>query len=202
MRTKIYTKGGDKGETSLFGGSRVSKGHRQIEMYGSIDELNAVIGLCVSELTGTSKNNESSAPRIANLLKNVQNELFNIGSHLACGDDKLRVHLPALSTDLTHNLENEIDAFTDALPELREFILPGGSMDAAFLHLARTVCRRAERELVRFQESDTDPSETTHLAASSAVVFLNRLSDYLFVASRMINHDLKVSETKWQKGAR
>lgn len=194
MRTKIYTKGGDKGETSLFGGPRVSKANPQLEAYGHVDELNAFMGLCISQIKISSLD-QSAVLSICEHLEKAQNELFAIGSHLACADDKLRSKLPSLSELLPKEFEKQIDAMTDILPELHEFILPGGHIAASTLHAARTICRRAERAVVGFYSTHQSDSEIKN----QIILFLNRLSDYLFVAARLANFINHFPEIKWRK---
>lgn len=192
MRTKIYTKGGDLGETSLLGGQRVSKSNPQLEAYGTVDELNAAIGICICHID----TNSEPLQNLLHTLQTTQSELFNIGSHLACIDDSLKDKLPRLSDTFILHLENQIDEMTSHLPELREFILPGGHPLSAALHLARTICRRAERHIVSCEISPPKPESLTY---RQIVTFINRLSDYLFVAARFANYIHKVNEVKWQK---
>jgi cob(I)alamin adenosyltransferase len=192
MKTKIYTKSGDLGETSLFGGPRVSKAHSSIEAYGNVDELNAVLGLARATLNAESVKNKN-LESLSEKLFHIQNELFTVGSHLACADEKLRDHLPPLDALKVEQLESDIDKMNDKMPELREFILPGGHLLASQLHLARTVCRRAERSVV----SSTEKPLSESLAL--VVTYLNRLSDYLFVVARYANHLTDTPEIKWKK---
>lgn len=189
MKTKIYTKGGDHGLTSLFGGPRVSKSHEALNAYGTIDELNACLGLCLNHLP-------TAEVHLAELLSRVQNELFTIGSHLACADESWRDKLPSLKKLRVDLLENQIDVMTDSTPELREFILPGGHIAATHLHLARTVCRRAERATVAFSELAGQVSQDTMLPI---IIYLNRLSDFLFVAARFVNFKTLTKEVTWTK---
>jgi cob(I)alamin adenosyltransferase len=177
---KIYTKTGDKGSTSLVAGTRLSKAHIRIEAYGSVDELNAQIGL----LADVGKNDKWNV-----VLNKIQNELFVLGSQLANDDEEMKKHLPSQSPDLIKLLENEIDDYTKILPELKHFILPGGSIAVSQAHVARTVCRRAEREVIKLSESENIDSQI--------IVFLNRLSDYLFVLSRFIAFENQVPEKQW-----
>ena len=180
---KIYTKTGDDGNTNLFGGggnSRVSKGDARIDAYGNIDELNGYIGWAAVVAT----------PAMAEPLRNVQSDLFTIGSHLAVADGAaLPASLPMLDESIIARLEMQIDAAVAMLPPLRNFILPGGSELSARLHIARTVCRRAERRLVRFA-GDRPVSPTI-------LTFLNRLSDWLFVQARVANHAGGVADVPW-----
>ncbi|MBS1525413.1 MAG: cob(I)yrinic acid a,c-diamide adenosyltransferase [Bacteroidetes bacterium] len=177
---KIYTKTGDKGHTSLIGGTRVPKHHLRIESYGTVDELNSYIGLV---------RDQDIANHDKEILKQVQDRLFTIGSSLASDPERSKMVIPDLSETDIALLETEIDTMDKALPELRHFILPGGSNAISFCHIARCVCRRAERL-------------TVHLAGESTVdgkvvIYLNRLSDYLFTLARKIGHDHKIPENQW-----
>ena len=174
---KIYTKTGDKGETSLLGGTRVSKSHHKLEAYGTVDELNSTIGL-IAALNPTHKT----------FLLNVQHKLFNIGSKLAAEKD-LTFPLPDVSIDDINILEKEIDCLNEKLPQLKNFILPGGSAISAHTQIARCVCRRAERNVVGLGETKY----------TTIVGYLNRLSDYLFVLSRDFLRLEGVEEVKWEK---
>ena len=183
MATKIYTKTGDTGQTSLIGGTKVPKSHLRIETYGTIDELNSYIGLVTdySEDTNTR-----------NILKEIQDRLFTIGSSLACDPEKEpHLKLPDLKEEDILLLEKEIDKMNEALPEMKSFILPGGHVAVSVTHIARCICRRAERLCVGMQED--------HLFVSPLVIkYINRLSDYLFVLARYTGHLLKVEEVKWK----
>lgn len=192
MKAKIYTKTGDKGQTSLVGGTRISKSDARLEAYGTLDELNSVLGLVRAFLGGASLD-AGFAGAVETALETVQNNLFNIGSHLACEDAKIRSGLPGLHAGSLEALETLMDVWEAELPPLKNFILPGGSRLAGFAHLARTVCRRAERETVRLNSSGAD-IEAQH------VVYLNRLSDWLFLLAREFNHHLKQRDLEWQKG--
>ncbi|MBS1502336.1 MAG: cob(I)yrinic acid a,c-diamide adenosyltransferase [Bacteroidetes bacterium] len=177
---KIYTKTGDKGHTSLIGGARVPKHHLRIESYGTVDELNSYIGLV---------RDQDIANHDKEILKQVQDRLFTIGSSLASDPEKSKMVIPDLQQEDIGLLEKEIDAMDEVLPQLRHFILPGGNNAVSFCHIARCVCRRAERL-------------TVHLAEESAVdekviIYLNRLSDYLFTLARKIGHDHKIPENQW-----
>lgn len=182
---KIYTRSGDEGQTSLFAGGRISKSHLRLHAYGTVDELNAVLGLAASAGVGGS---------VAGPLERVQSELFVLGADLATPLDAQPKWLVRVSGEMTARLEHEIDTWQAALPELRNFILPGGAMGGAFLHQARVVCRRAERWLVALQEHEAVNPE--------ALRYLNRLSDWLFVAARTANHDAGQPERIWQAPAR
>ena len=168
---KVYTKGGDKGETSLIGGERVSKASARIDGYGTIDELNACVGLMVEAL-GASQ----AGPHLIPILRRVQNELFNLGAELACGDAATRAKLPRIEQRHVDGLERDIDAVNDDLPALKSFVLPGGGWASAYFHLARTVCRRCERLVVALAATED--------VGPLAVQYLNRLSDALFVWGR------------------
>jgi cob(I)alamin adenosyltransferase len=168
---KVYTKGGDGGETSLIGGERVSKASPRIECYGTVDELNAVVGLVIEALGGSQ-----AGPHMIPILRRVQNELFNLGAELACGDAETRAKLPRIEQRHIDGLERDIDAVNDDLPALKSFVLPGGGWPSAYSHLARTVCRRAERLVVALAASDD--------IGPLDVQYLNRLSDAFFVWGR------------------
>jgi cob(I)alamin adenosyltransferase len=177
---KIYTKTGDKGLTSLIGGTRVPKYNLRIESYGTVDELNSYIGLV---------RDQDISAHDKDLLKQVQDRLFTIGSSLASDPEKSWMVIPGLHAEDITLLESEMDAMNEYLPELRHFILPGGNNAISYCHIARCVCRRAERLGV-------------HLATESSVdekviIYLNRLSDYLFTLARKIAHNAKIAENQW-----
>jgi len=167
---RVYTRGGDKGETSLIGGDRVSKADARLDCYGTADELNAVIGLVAEAL-------EKSAARdfLLPILRRVQNELFNLGCELATPDPEMLAKLPRIEQRHIDALERDIDAVNDELPALKSFVLPGGGWPSAYCHLARTVCRRCERLVVALAQ---------HEEVGLTVQYLNRLSDALFVWGR------------------
>jgi cob(I)alamin adenosyltransferase len=169
---RVYTKGGDKGETSLIGGDRVSKTDPRIECYGTIDELNAVIGLVIEALAQSA-----AGPHLTPILRRVQNELFNLGCELATPDAERRAKLPRIEPRHVEGLERDIDAVNDELPALKSFVLPGGGWASAYFHLARTVCRRAERLVVGLGQAED-------IGGDGPVQYLNRLSDALFVWGR------------------
>lgn len=177
---KIYTKSGDKGETSLFGGERVKKNHLSIHAYGTVDELNSWIGLIKDTI------DDKYNP----FLIKVQEQLFTIGSYLATGDNKkMMAHLPKLSDSPVIELEKSIDVMQEALPEMKNFILPGGHSISSYCHLARCVCRRAERLTIETSEiQNVNPF---------IITYLNRLSDYLFVLARKVLFDLNIPEQPW-----
>jgi cob(I)alamin adenosyltransferase len=182
---KIYTKTGDTGDTGLFGGGRVPKSHPRVEAYGDVDELNATIG--VARATGSPPDQQIDA-----LLVRVQQDLFAIGALLATPDrERMRMHLDKAKIDQERvaELERAIDAADAELEPLRAFILPGGSPKAAALHVARTVCRRAERRIVDI----ADEMEIPPLV----IVYLNRLSDVLFTLARLANKRASAEETAW-----
>ena len=180
---RIYTRGGDSGETSLVGGQRLPKDSLRIECYGTVDELNAFLGLaCVSA--------ENDIPDLAVILKRVQNELFNLGSILATRSEDIHPKQPRVTAAEIAQLETEIDFANESLAPLRSFVLPGGSRLSAELHVCRTVCRRAERLTVALAREET--------IAPEAIQYLNRLSDALFVWSRWVNHVLRAPEVLWQ----
>jgi len=178
---KIYTKTGDTGKTSLFKGTRVLKSDLRVETYGTVDELNSIIGIAISQ---------GMPEKISEDLTKISNLLFNLGSDLATPlDSNLQINR-IQNCDIAF-LEQMIDEYSEKMPELRNFILPGGSKPASFLHQARTVCRRAERLAVSLMEIDD--------IGDLPVIFLNRLSDYLFTAARYANQLLVVAEREWKK---
>jgi len=168
---RVYTRGGDKGETSLIGGERVSKADARLDCYGTADELNAVIGLTVEALVQSA-----ARDHLTPILRRVQNELFNLGCELATPDPVRRAKLPRIEQRHIDALERDIDAVNDDLPALKSFVLPGGGWASAYFHLARTVCRRCERLVVGLAASED--------VGALAVQYLNRLSDALFVWGR------------------
>lgn len=182
---KVYTKRGDGGETSLYGGDRVRKDHLRVEAYGAVDELNAALGLALAELEGQD---------CAELLRGVQRRLFDIGGELACPDVERREAagkgLPRVRDKDVAALEGCIDGLEAELEPLRSFILPGGSRASGLLHLARTVCRRAERRVVSLAERDA--------VAPVVLRYLNRLSDCLFELARAANRRAGVADTEWK----
>jgi cob(I)alamin adenosyltransferase len=194
---KIYTRTGDKGKTSLIGGARVSKSHVRLETYGTLDELNSVIGLLrhevEDELNRLAPEGESLS-RIEGLLTEIQVDLFNVGSQLACEDATLRTQLPTVSAAHIQDLEKAMDEFSADLAPLKNFILPGGSRSASIAHLARTVCRRAERSCVLLSESEDVAPEDF----GGVIVYVNRLSDFFFVLARHLNRLLEREETLWK----
>ncbi len=178
---KIYTKTGDKGETSLFGGQRVPKGALRIEAYGTVDELNSVLGIVRSENTDST---------IEKILGDLQAGLFDLGADLATPRASTSKQIKRIDVNDAQPLEKAIDSLEQNLKPLRGFILPGGSAVAAKIHFARTVCRRAERKVVQLARQED--------IGDAIVVFLNRLSDLLFVLARHANQVANVSETEWK----
>ena len=183
MAIKIYTKTGDKGTTSLIGGTKVPKSHLRIEAYGTVDELNSYIGLCKDLLT------DEQAKKI---LLEVQDRLFTIGASLACDPIKApKMRIPDLKETDVELLEKEMDRMNETTSPMKSFILPGGHTTLSQLHIARCVCRRAERCSVRL--------ELESLEVEAIIIkYLNRLSDYLFVLSRYTGHQMKVEEIPWK----
>lgn len=180
---KIYTKTGDKGKTSLLGGSRVLKSSLRIDTYGTVDELNSYIGL-LADFEINQQRQE--------LLRNVQNNLFSIGSHLAAEDPAKFDRLPSLEESEIEQLEKEIDKMTSSLPEMRNFILPGGHPEVSYCHIARSVCRRTERLVVALGNEE-DVNEII-------LIYLNRLSDFLFTLARKMAAEHGVEEIPWKPG--
>ena len=182
MSQKIYTRTGDKGKTSLIGGSKVLKSDMRIEAYGTVDELNSWVGFVNDNFKDTRSNH---------ILKEIQDRLFTIGSSLACDPEKqVKLAIPDLhEADITL-LEVEIDSMTKKLPEMKHFILPGGNSSVSIAHIARCICRRAERYCVNLQARDGHVEPLI-------IKYLNRLSDYLFVLARYVGHKLNVPELKW-----
>ena len=180
---KIYTKTGDKGTTTLIGGTKVSKAHLRIEAYGTVDELNSYIGLCKDLLTDEEGKS---------VLQEIQDRLFTIGSALACDPEKeAKMKIPDLNEADIVLLEKEIDEMGNKLPVMKSFILPGGHPSISHLHIARCICRRAERCCVRL-ESEKNEVE------SIIIKYLNRLSDYLFVLARYTGHLLNIPDVPWK----
>jgi cob(I)alamin adenosyltransferase len=189
MALKIYTKTGDLGKTSLIGGTKVPKSHIRIETYGTVDELNSYIGLVNDHLYAAALQLPLQG---VGGLKEIQDRLFTIGSSLACDPDKEPLmKMPDLKESDITLLEKEIDAMNEALPPMKSFILPGGHIAVSTTHVARCICRRAERCCVNMQEQEifVDPL---------VIKYLNRLSDHLFVLSRYIGHLLNAPEIPWK----
>ena len=183
MAFKIYTKTGDKGKTSLIGGTKVLKSHRRIDAYGTTDELNSFVGLSLDYLNSFL---------IDNVLAEVQDRLFTIGSALACDPEKeTKLKIPDLHEEDVTLLEKEIDKMTAELQPMKSFILPGGHVAVSSLHVARCVCRRAERLCVGLQKKNDEVDPLI-------IIYLNRLSDYLFVLARFAAKKLSVEEIPWK----
>lgn len=185
-KAKIYTRTGDKGTTRLVDGSCVEKFNPRVEAYGTVDELNSYLGV-----VRTTLSEQSIFHSLDLVLEKIQNELFNIGSLLATDKEEVFKTLPAITEVQIKFLEQQIDELSQGLPELRNFILPAGHPVAAHLHVARTCCRRSERRSAEIAVKDERYSLTLQ--------YLNRLSDYLFVAARWANHATGVVDVLWQK---
>ena len=184
---KIYTKTGDKGTTALFGGTRVPKDHIRIESYGTVDELNSYIGLI---------RDQEINPLYKNILIEIQDRLFTVGAILATPPEKevkkngeLRLQKLGITESDIELLEKEIDTMEEALPPMTHFVLPGGHTTVSYCHIARCVCRRAERLAVHLDHNEA--------VAEIVIKYLNRLSDYLFVLARKLSNDLNAEEVKW-----
>ena len=184
---KIYTKTGDKGTTALFGGTRVPKHHIRIDSYGTVDELNSHLGLIRDQdIDAHSKS----------ILQIIQDKLFTVGAVLATDPEKAilksgkeRLNIPKISSEDIELLEKEMDSMNEILPQMTHFVLPGGHQTVSFCHIARCVCRRAERLASALNELEPFQPET--------LTYLNRLSDYLFVLARKLSKDLQAEEVKW-----
>ncbi len=184
---KIYTKTGDKGTTALFGGTRVPKHHIRIDSYGTVDELNSHLGLI---------RDQDINPHYKTVLIDIQDRLFTVGAILATDPEKAtlkngkdRLNIPKISKTDIERLEQEMDTMNEALPPMTHFVLPGGHQTVSFCHIARCVCRRAER--LASALNDLEPFQPESL------VYLNRLSDYLFVLARKLSRDVEAEEVKW-----
>ncbi len=178
---KIYTKSGDDGTTSLIGGTRVPKYDIRIESYGTVDELSAWIGLIRDQNIGE---------KISNNLVDIQSKLFTVEAMLACDRECSKLKIPEIVSEDIIFLENEIDRMTDELPVLKSFILSGGNTTVSYCHVARTICRRAERLVIQLNKQ--------HFVNKLTLKYLNRLSDYLFVLARKIGNDKHIVETLWK----
>jgi cob(I)alamin adenosyltransferase len=178
---KIYTKTGDKGTTSLIGGTRVAKSHLRIECYGTVDELNSYIGLVRDQAVNAGR---------ADVLKEIQDRLFTMGASLASDPEKSKMKTPDLLEEDVQLLEREIDVMMAEVPPLRAFVLPGGHQSVSFCHVARCVCRRAERLAIRLQEES--------FVEQLVIIYLNRLSDYLFALCRKMTYELQAEEVEWK----
>ena len=185
---KIYTKTGDTGETSLFDNTRVSKADPRVDAYGEVDEVNACLGAAIAAINEGPP--EGGHYNIQAVLQTIQKDLFAVGARLADPSSRIadRVTKAAITTQQIELLETTIDRLEEELPPLRRFILPGGSSAGALLHLARTVCRRAERRVIGLGPDAVE---------ASVIIYLNRLSDLLFVMARAVNHRAGIPETEW-----
>ena len=187
-KSKVYTKTGDQGETGLVSGNRTLKSDARIELYGELDELNSRIGVSCSELSS-----EISFQQIVNFLHHVQSAIFDLGSNLACEvENREKYKLPQISNEFIEDIELEIDKLDSELPTLKNFILPGGSKIASTIHLCRTNARSVERKLVHYFDV------TKEELPENSLIFLNRLSDYLFVLARYVNKVKGVEEITWK----
>jgi cob(I)alamin adenosyltransferase len=186
--TKIYTRAGDRGQTRLVGGQKVAKDSARLETYGTVDELSACLGLARTALEQPGA--PPGAAELGAIIRRIQNELFNLGSELATLPADLHPQQPVVQARHVEALEREIDGWNQHLPDLRSFILPGGGFVASYLHLARTVCRRAERQAVRLSAAEP--------VGEQVVPYLNRLSDALFVMSRHSSRLYGEAEPLWE----
>lgn len=192
MTMKIYTKTGDKGATSLIGGTKVPKSHLRIESYGTVDELNSFIGLLRDQLGQTTPGSEPDLETIRTDLLEIQDRLFTIGSSLACDPEKEpKLKIPDLKEEDIITLEKSIDLMDSVLPPMKSFILPGGHVAVSTTHIVRCVCRRAERSCVRLQEEGL-------FVEPMVIRYLNRLSDYFFELARYTGHLLAIEELPWK----
>ena len=180
MSMKIYTKTGDKGQTSLIGGTRVPKHHIRIEAYGTVDELNSWMGV-IRDSIGDDATKK--------LIIDIQDKLFTIGSHLASDPEKSKMKLPEITDAHVQMMEVAIDEIDKVVPPMKNFVLPGGHLSVSYCHVARCVCRRAERCIIHL--SETAPVEDV------VIRYINRLSDYLFMLSRKLTHELSAEEIPW-----
>lgn len=197
---KIYTKTGDKGETSLFGGLRVLKNHPRIQLYGELDSLNSHIGYLKALTTSLLVKNptDSGLISILNLLKKIQDEIFVFGSHFATENDGAKKNLPKPDQGLVSQLEEAMDEMNLELTPLKNFILPGGGLSASYAHIVRTHTRLVERLCVEFIES-TKTSEDEKVTLDHFIIFANRLSDYFFVVSRYLNKISQLPDEVWKR---
>lgn len=186
-KSKLYTRTGDEGKTSLVGGTRISKGSHRLHIYGEVDELNSNLGMAHSLM----KFHDITTSELS-FIEDIQSRLFDLGSNLACEPENIKkFNLPQLADDVLVRMEEKIDELDAEVPPLKNFILPGGHPIAAAFHISRTICRRIERNFVSFE--DENPNQLPN----NAMVFVNRLSDYLFVMARYVNHVAKEPEVLW-----
>lgn len=187
-KSNVYTRAGDKGQTGLVSGSRVSKGATRIDCYGEIDELNSFLGMVISLM-----DKKATYQYIRTYLIDIQKRLFDLGSNMACESEKIEQYkLPQIKDEYIKEMESKIDSMDKELPPLKNFILPGGTYAASYLHICRTICRRAERHMVRFHD------ETGESLPANALEFINRLSDYFFVLARYVNYLERKYDTVWK----
>lgn len=187
-KSKIYTKTGDKGETGLVSGTRITKSDSRIDLYGELDELNSRIGVSASKLA-----QDLEFQQTVNYLHHIQSTIFDLGSNLACEiENRAKFKLPQISDEFIGDLELEIDRLDHELEPLKNFILPGGTVVSASIHLCRTNARTVERKLIHYYET------TKEELPVNSVIFLNRLSDYFFVLARYVNKIKNVEEIAWK----
>jgi len=194
--TKIYTKSGDDGDTGLFDGSRIRKNDPRVEAYGTVDELNAQLGVLIAAIRARTSPPSAQAPitdwqKLADRATRIQHELFTLGAELATPGEKNRERMPRILPSHAETLEGWIDEATAAIKSLRAFVLPGGDPIAAQLHVCRTVCRRAERAIITADEAQA--------VSRDIVIYVNRLSDLLFTWARWANELAGVSDVEWRK---
>jgi len=188
-KSNVYTRGGDNGETSLVSGTRISKGHEQIDLYGQVDQLNSEIGYFLSLYLNSKDYNKD----LESLVLTIQNVLFDLGSLLACEPDSWgKYNLQLINQKEIILIENMIDKLDEELPDLKNFILPGGSPAGAYAHVVRTTCRKVERLIISYRSSG-------NVIPDNSLEFLNRMSDLFFVVARYVNFKLQVKEIIWKK---
>lgn len=187
-KSKVYTKTGDKGETGLVSGNRTSKSDIRIDLYGELDELNSRIGVSCSKLS-----QEMEFQQTVNFLHHIQSAIFDLGSNLACEvENRAQYKLPQISDEFIGDIELEIDKMDAELPPIKNFILPGGTVTAASIHMCRTNARTVERKLIGYFNT------TKEELPQNSVIFLNRLSDYFFILARYVNKVKNVEEINWK----
>lgn len=188
---KIYTQTGDRGKTSLLSGERVAKNDVRIRAYGEVDELNSVVGALMAALTAGTES-------VRDDLRQIQSDLFHMGAWLATTTgSEVRSRLRPITVDHSRRIEALIDTMEDQLPELKRFVLPGGAAVAAWAHIARTVCRRVERGMIRLADAENGAEEDAE-EIWPLIVYINRLSDYFFVLARWLNHRTGAGDALWQ----
>lgn len=194
-KCSIYTKTGDKGETSLVSGTRIKKSDLRIDLYGEVDELNSYIGIVAACLKQTHASTDTNG-EISTTLQKIQRNLFVLGSLLACESDKrIEYKLNSIDDKIECDLENIMDDYNSKLPPLSGFILPGGSIIAASTHVCRTICRRLERKMISFKETDGNHNEIPE----NALRFINRLSDYFFMLARYFSFQDGIKDMLWHE---